>query len=105
MTDLETRAREGARITSLPVVLSLAPVPGERRTPIAVAEVQLGAATLRYGISGLKRGRFEVRPPMGPDGRGGVELPPAIAAIVASAIHDAVEASPAIRAHLLRRSG
>jgi hypothetical protein len=102
--DTKTRASAAARDLPPPEVVRLEPLPGDRRTPLVAAHVQLGPVGLVYLVAGLRRGRMEVRPPVDPaDGQDAVALPEPVAEAVEAAIIAAVKALPEARRHLARR--
>lgn len=88
----------------VPVVRAVRMVPGEHRTPRAIADVALGPLRLRYTVAGLKSRKLAIRAPLAADGAAGVTLPPEAEAALAAAVLAAVRASPEVLAGLLRRA-
>ena len=67
------------------VVRSVRLVPGDFRTPRAIAEVALGPLLLRLTVVGMAGGKLGMRQPLAADGTAGLVLPPGIDAAVAAA--------------------
>jgi hypothetical protein len=96
MSDTKNTRAQG-RTREAPEVVAVRPAPGERRTPLALVDVQIGPAVLTYGYALLRRNRCEVRPPVDADGNPAVRLSPALAAKVAQLVQEAAEASPMLK--------
>lgn len=76
-------------------------VPGERRTPVAIARVMVGVVVVSYSVHGTRKGPFPIRPPVSAGGGpGAVAITAPLAAAIIALVQKGAEADPAVLAHL-----
>ena len=92
-----------------PTATAVRMLPGERRNPYVVVDVDLGGLGLVLAVGRMKRGNLAVRWPVSPEGNGApaLSLPPDLQAATEAAAIQAVKDNPAATRHLLapRRRG
>lgn len=93
----QTRARAGAREAKpVPRVVVIRLAPGERRTPLALADVALGDLTIRFALARLRRGKLDVRPPEDPYGGPALKVPPDLRDRIVAAVVEAAQMEPEV---------
>jgi hypothetical protein len=84
-------------------VCAVRPMPLDRRTRVVLANVVVGPVVLVLSVARLRR-QMAVRPPVAADGAPAIGASPELWARIEAAVLAAVEADPAARAHLGRRT-
>ena len=100
-----TRAQAPAREGLDAEILSITPLPDNRRTPLAAVRVRLGEVEVVFNLAALRGQRWTVRPPRDQDGAEAVFLPEPVKAALEAAIIEAANADPVVRGHLAKRAG
>ena len=80
-----------------PKVLRVRLAPGDRRTPLALVDVQVGPVVVTFGYVRLRQQRWEVRPPKDATGAAALRLPPALERRVVAMVREAAEANPKVQ--------
>jgi len=103
-SESNARAQAPAREGNQMEILSITPLPDNRRTPLAAVRVRLGVAEVVFNLAALRGQRWSVRPPRDPDGAAAVFLPPVFKAELEAAIIEAANADPIVKGHLANRA-
>ncbi len=99
MTPDETRVRVQAPAMA---VVSVAVLPGDRRTPRALVKVRVGPVEIACSYARLRRQRWEVLYPKGADGEEGIALPEDIERELVEMVRAAVEGDAEVARGLRR---
>lgn len=95
----------GSQSMDTPTATAVRILPGERRSPHVVVDVDLGAFGLVLAVGRLKRGNLVVRWPISPEGNGApaLSLPADLHAATEAVAIQAVKDDPAAARHLLTK--
>ena len=83
-------------------VVSVKPLPGDRRVPKALVTVRIGPVSIVCSFARYRRQRWEVMYPMAADGKEGVRLPRKMEVELVEMVKAAAEADPDVKAGLGR---